>query len=287
MEDALRKLYEHTDVMKDALGILLIQKEDGLENVTNFQDAILLVIKESQEKQWISDQFFIEGKKVTIHLVREDLCKKWIITGENPRFIDWIFNGKILYQSDQLICIKNCVRELSSADKERKIGIEYARLVCHREAGKSLYKTKNYLDAFHHMLQALSHQARLSVIEKGFFPEVTVWKQVKYIEPETYKLYQELLAGEEILAKKIELVMLATEFAISSKVKIGSSHFLKVMKKRNMPMTIGDLMNEEELQEYQIELEILIEHLIEKGMIEIVTESKYSKNKRLYKVVSL
>lgn len=283
MEDALRKLYDNREMKEQALGILLIRKESGLEGVTNYQDAIILVIKTQFHLKQSIEHHLIEGKKVAVHIVSWELCKEWLMIGNNPQFIDWFFNGTILYQVEHSIeMIKNSIRELPIVNKEKKIGLEYAKLIREREAAKMLYETDNYLDSYFHIMRALNHQARLSVIEKGFIPELTVWKQVKYIEPEIYKLYQEMLEGEELLAKKIELALLATEFSITAKLNIGAAHIIKVMINKSRPLTIEEMLCDKELYEYRIELELLLEHLLDRGII--VNVFDHEKSIRYYKI---
>ncbi len=78
--------------------------------------------------------------------------------------------------------------------------------------GKLFFDHQQYLDAYNHVIHSLHHLGRLSVIEKGFHPEVTVWNQVKHIEPEIYKLYEELITSEETLDKRLELLFLVSDF---------------------------------------------------------------------------
>lgn len=283
MEEVLRKLYDNREIKENALGILLIRSESGLEVVTNYQDAIILVIKSQFHLDWTIEHYYIEGKKIARHIVSWELCKEWLLLGNNTQFVDWFFHGKILYQKGRSIeSMKNHTRELPIANKEKKIGLEYAKLIKERQAAKTLYEAKNYLDAYTHIIRALSHQARLSLIEKGFIPELTVWKQVKYIEPEIYKLYVEMIEGEELLTKKIELGLLATEFAISSKINIGSRHILNIIMKRKKPMTITEILHDVDFNEYRIELEMFLEHLVDRGFIDNVFD--HEKNTRYYKI---
>ena len=78
-------------------------------------------------------------------------------------------------------------------------------------------------------------------------PEVTVWSQVKVIEPAIYKLYEELLSSEEPIDKRLELLFLASEFMIHSRTKDGSRHILEVMSQKDH-WTIQELHEQEELQ---------------------------------------
>ena len=76
---------------------------------------------------------------------------------------------------------------------------------------------------------SLHHLARLAVIENGLFPEVTVWSQVKKIDPAIYKLYEELITSDEPLEKRLELLFLASEFFIHNRTHDGARHMMDLM----------------------------------------------------------
>ena len=65
--------------------------------------------------------------------------------------------------------------------------------------------------------QITSSSCAVAVIENGLFPEVTVWSQVKKIDPAIYKLYEELIISDEPLEKRLELLFLASEFFIHNR----------------------------------------------------------------------
>ena len=91
------------------------------------------------------------------------------------------------------------------------------------------------------MVHSLHYLARLSIIEKGFHPEVTVWNQVRRIEPEIYKLYQELIESGEPTDKRVHLMILAVEHAISKRSRVQRSTFNHLMKESEEPWSFGDL----------------------------------------------
>ncbi|MFP3472689.1 hypothetical protein R0J90_21785, partial [Micrococcus sp. SIMBA_144] len=80
------------------------------------------------------------------------------------------------------------------------------------------------------------------------------WNQVKHIEPEIFKLYTELLSGEDPLDKRLELLLLANDFSLSSKSKNATVHIRKVMNERSNAWSYQELMEEEQLKEYGIDL---------------------------------
>lgn len=97
---------------------------------------------------------------------------------------------------------------------------------------------------------------------------------MKHIEPEIYKLYEELITSEETLDKRLELLFLASDFLIHSKTKLGASHILEVLEEKDY-WTIQEIIEHKDLRIYSVDLVILVEYLIEKKYIHVVeVESK-------------
>ncbi|MFV8828124.1 nucleotidyltransferase-like protein [Alkalihalobacterium sp. APHAB7] len=281
MEVMLRQLYQDKASEPDTLGILIVEKDAGFGSITDGHDVILLIIKEKGTSPWFVRHYEYLDQTVAMNMVDEEQFFQWMITGANRRFIDWVFNGKVLFDRNEYIYnMKKRINDFPFEERQQKLGIEFSKLIRRYEKGKALYQSENYYDAFNHILHALHHQARLSVIERGFYPEITVWDQVKHIEPETFKLYQELLLGQEMIEKRVELVLLANEFAITSKTQLGSMHILKIMNSSMDPWTISELMEHPELKEYSIDLELLVSFLVQKGAIEVI--HKETKAKGIY-----
>lgn len=148
------------------------------------------------------------------------------------------------------------------------MGIEFAKLIRRYLEGKVCFEEKNYLDAYNHVVESLHHLARLAVMDKGLYSEVTVWSQVKQIDPAIYKLYEELITSEESLDKRLELLFLASEFFIHSRTADGATHVIEVMSQKDF-WTIQELHEQEELKNYSVNLEVFIEYLIDKGYISV------------------
>ncbi|MDE5414885.1 nucleotidyltransferase-like protein [Alkalihalobacterium chitinilyticum] len=285
MEVMLRQLYQDKASEPDTLGILIVEKDAGFDSITDGQDVILLIIKEKGTSPWFVRHYEYLDKTVSMNIIDEERLFQWMISGANRRFIDWVFNGKVLFDRNEYVYyMKKRINDFPFEERQQKLGIEFSKLIRRYEKGKALYQSENYYDAFNHILHALHHQARLSVIERGFYPEITVWDQVKHIEPETFKLYQELLMGQETIEKRIELVLLANEFAITSKAQLGSMHILKIMNTSMDPWSISELMEHPELKEYSIDLELLVSFLVQKGAIEVIHNETKAKGiyHRLY-----
>ncbi|WP_102347624.1 nucleotidyltransferase-like protein [Bacillus sp. Marseille-P3661] len=276
MEDLLRPIYQEKASHKDTLGILLVEKVKVNSSLTEQFDAILIVLKkntESIENPYFVKHYNFDDKKAALHIIDERKFQSWLTSGTNQRLIAWVLQGKILFERNEYIDeLRTLLHEFPINIRKKKIGIEFSKLISSFSAGRDLYDSKQFLDAYSQMIKSLHFLARLSVIEHGFYPEVTVWNQLKHIEPEVYKLYLELVDSKEPIEKRVELLLLASEFAISSRTKVGSSFLIEVMKAKNSDWTIDELQNDEQLQDYVFDLPLLLQYLVNKNIIEIISE---------------
>ena len=271
MEDILRPIYQERASLKSTLGILLIEKKEHHSPITDTFDYILFVITNDAEEAVFVKHYTYRDKKAALHIVKEDQLKEWLLLGNNRKVVDWIYNGKILFdRNEYLDQLKTEIREFPFYGRKLKIGMEFAKLIRRYMDGKDFFENGHYLDAYNHIVHSLHHLARLEIIEQGFYPEVTVWNQVKHMEPEIYKLYEELISSEETLEKRLELLFLASEFLIYSRANTGSQHLLEIMGMREEPWSIAELMEHPELSYYSVDIGILLEYLIEKKVIDVI-----------------
>lgn len=277
MNDLLRPIYELSAGREDTLGVLIIEKTQTNSPLTEQFDVIVIVLTRNsgvQASSYDVEHYNIDNKKVAVHIIEESKFLEWLSGGNHRRYLLWVLNGRILLDRNEYIAkLRKELLEFPIDIRKKKIAIEFAKLIRCCSNGKELYESKQYLDAFNQMVQALHHLARLSVIEHGFYPEVTVWNQVKRIEPEVYALYLELVESSEMIEKRVELLLLAIEFAISSRARIGSSYLIEIMKSKKEAWTISELVNEQRLKDLSMDLELLLQYLEAKNMVQIKNDT--------------
>ena len=281
MEDILRPIYQERASSVSTLGILLIEKPVIQMDRTDLFDYILLVLTNQDEETVLVKHYCYGEKKAALHVVNMKQVQEWLLLGSNRRFIEWLHNGKIIFDRNEHIAkLKKEIHDFPFKGRKLKKGMEFAKLIKRFVEGKSFFDKGHHLDAYNNIVHALHHLARLEIIEHGFYPEVTVWEQVKHIEPQIFKLYEELVTSEESLEKRLELLFLASEFLIYSRIEIGTQHFVDVLISREEPWAIGELIEHPELTYYSVDLTTLLEYLVEKNIVEVVPVE--TKSKELY-----
>jgi hypothetical protein len=280
MEAILRPIYQERASQPNTLGVLLIEKRQKSSSITDTFDAILLIVVKEAEQNIFVKHYTYQEKKAALQIVTEEQLNEWLLLGTNRKIVEWLFDGKILFDRNEYFQeLKMELKEFPFYGRKAKIGLEFAKLIRRYMDGKSFFDNRHYLDAYNHIVHSLHHLARLAVIENGFQPEVTVWNQVKQIEPEIFKLYEELVSSDENMQKRLELLFLASEFLIHSRTKIGSAHFVGVMEEKDL-WSIDDLLNHPELKHYSVDLGVTLEYLIDKHIIQV--ENVETKGQGIY-----
>lgn len=286
MEDILRPIYQERASQANTLGVLMIEKRQKEMTVTDTFDSVMLIIVQKAENPVFVKHYTYTDKKAALHIVTEEQLKNWILLGTNKKIFEWIYNGRVLFDRNEYVSnLKQELKEFPLFERKQKMSLEFGKLIRRYMDGKAFFENKHYLDAYNDVVHSLHHLARLAVIENGFHPEVTVWSQVKQIEPEIYKLYVELINSEELLEKRLELLFLASEFLIHSRTRKSIQHIVDILSEKDH-WTFNELMEKEELLIYSVDLGMLLEYLIEKNIIEVVNIETKSPNvyHRLYRI---
>jgi len=269
VKDLLRPIYQERASHPETLAVLMIEKRDQTSPRTDNLDVTLLIITKSAEKPLFIKHYEFLDQKAALHIVTEKQLNDWILLGTNRRIIDWILNGKVLFdRNEYLMKLIERLNTFPFEDRKLKITIEFSKLIRRYMEGKAFFENKQHLDAYNHIVHALHHLARIEVIDRGFHPEVTVWNQVKQIEPQIHKLYKELVESDEELNKRLELLFLAFDFLIHSKTEFGSSHLLKILSEKDF-WYFADLIEHPDVQLYGVDLSVLLEFLIDRGFVEV------------------
>ncbi|KXZ16775.1 hypothetical protein AXI59_18620 [Bacillus nakamurai] len=269
MDNLLRPIYQERASHPDTLAVLMIERRSKASSITDNFDAVMLVIVKQAEEPLFIKHYELKHKTASLHIVTDALLQEWILLGTNRRIIDWVINGKVLFDRNEYISeLIDRLNTFPFAERKLKIGMEYGKLIRRYVEGKAFFEANQFLDAYYAVVHALHHLARIEVIDRGFYPETTVWNQVRHIEPQVYKLYSELVESRESLEKRLELLFLANDFLIHSKAEIGSAHLYQVMKDKEL-WQFGELLQHPDLLHFTQDLGVMLDYLTEKGLIEV------------------
>ncbi|MED4533114.1 nucleotidyltransferase-like protein [Metabacillus fastidiosus] len=280
MENILRELYQQKVNDPNTLAIMSIEKWDDNSALADNLDLTLLVIVKSAEAPIFIKHYEMDSKRAALTIITKDTIEGWTEEGNSEGLVNLLLNGKILFEREEYITsIANTLDICLFSERKLKISIEYGKLLRKHSEGKNFFEANQLHDAYNHIVHALQHLARLEVIDRGLYPETTVWNQVKRIDPQIYKLYTELIDSDESLTKRLELLLLASDFLIHSKAELGAGHLLSVMlEKENWLYT--DLVNHPEVKLYALDLSILLDLLIEKEFVQV--RKVETKDKEMY-----
>lgn len=280
MEHILRPLYQERASQANTLGVMRIDKGENRIPITDTFDTVLLIIvKESEQPHYVK-HYCYEDKKASLNIISESLLNDWLLLGTNRKIFEWLFSGKVLFdRNDYIHNLKIELKEFPFNGRKTKMGLEFAKLIRRYTDGKAFFEKKHYMDAYNHIIHSLHHLARLSVIENGFHPEITVWNQIKQIEPQIYKLYKELITSEESIEKRLELLFLASEYLIHDRTELGVTHFMETLEEQAV-WSFDDLLSHPQLQLYSVDLSILLEYLIDKDYVNVI--KKETKGQEIY-----
>lgn len=283
MEDLVRSIYQERACDLNTLGILVVTKNEFDLPFTNYFDTLFLVVVKEQNEDHLVEQYQVEKEKVSIYSITMDYMVEAITYSSNKKIFGWIYYGKIIFDRDEsLERLRNQFFEYPKNDRDLKMNIEYAKLIKRYKSGKVLFEKGHVLDAYNAIIHSLHHLGRLAIIEKGFHPEVTVWKQVKNIDAQIFKLYEELVFSTEEISKRLELLFLASDFLIYSKMKCCLKHFFNILSQQEL-WSAMEIYNHEEVKSYAIDLDTLLEYLIEKKAIHLEIEPNI--NEKIYKLL--
>ncbi|WP_042356894.1 nucleotidyltransferase-like protein [Bacillus rubiinfantis] len=270
MEDILRPIYQERASQLNTLGVLMLEKKVKSTLTTDSFDTILLIIVKEADQPVFIKHYTYDQKKAAMHVITEEKLQEWLLLGTNRKIFEWLHHARIVFDRNECMAkLKKELQEFPFNGRKIKMGLEFSKLIRRYVDGKTLFENHQYLDAYNNVVHSLHHLARLAIIESGLHPELTVWNQVKQIEPEIYKLYEELICSEETLEQRLELLFLASEFLIHSRTAIGSAHLIEVLNTKEYWM-FNEIMNEPQLKPYSVDMTVLLEFLIEKHVLEII-----------------
>ncbi|PYI51642.1 nucleotidyltransferase-like protein [Paenibacillus flagellatus] len=256
------------------IGVSVISNLAPFNPVAEGFDVLVLVVADSAAADFTT-HYIKDGTRIQECCLHPGKLEQWILNGGNRNAIHWILQGEILMDRNlYLEGLRHKLLEFPPELRSKKLIVEFDQFLRSFLQSKQYLQDGHLLDAYSNILDALRHWARIAIIEEGLHPETLVWAQVRKSNPGVYKFYEELTSNHESLEKRIQLVVLACEFSVMSKMECCCSILLDVLRSREEPWSLQELMAFPQLSELQLDLSLLLGKLVRKSLIREVVEAE-------------
>ncbi|KQL44823.1 hypothetical protein AN963_26125 [Brevibacillus choshinensis] len=228
----------------------------------------------------VAKQPEIDGTIRRVLFQDQSIMEQWIsmwqlekgtIYGLDEKLAHMLARAEILIdKADYMRQIKQRLLRITDSLQKKLICREYSHLVLFFHEAKEWLQQGLTLDAYHAFVQALHAWARLIAYEMGEHPQAALWVQVKRLDSSVYRLYEELSMNAETLEKRIELLVLAIEFAVTSRMKESVRYLMELMETKVGPWRLQELMNHPAVQAADIQIPSLIDKMVQRSFIQEV-----------------
>jgi hypothetical protein len=274
LRDSFTTKYEQAEGI---ISVLAFQSKMKFPALTDGFRMLLLVITEAAHTEeatlhYIKDGWRIQERRLTI----ADF-EKWAFHGENRDVINWILQGEIIVDRNAYLDnFRQKLLDFPVEMKEQKLLNEFSLFLRKYMQSREYLQEEHLLDAYGNLLEALHHWARIAIIEAGIHPEVTVWEQIHTINAGIYKLYEELTQSPESLLQRIQLVLLACEFSVVSKMESCCGLLLRIVSSRKEAWSVGELQAHPQLKDIHVNLSLLLHKLVNKMLLREVVHTDHA-----------
>lgn len=257
----------------DVIGSIVIEDTSSYiypSDIDGF-DMLLMVVCDSLDLIHETTHIIDGTTSVQVHRVSPISLERWVVAGENRNIIQWLLQGEILQDREHYLeKLRNTVAHFENPLREQRMLAEFALFLRTYIQSKRFMQLGHVLDAYYWIMEALHHWAGIALIEQGVHPEVTVWNQVRDLNVGVYKLYEELTISQETVEQRVQLVLLACEFSVMSKMKDCCSLLLRIISSRPDPWSILELIEHPELCHVRSELPLLMQKLVRRSLVQEV-----------------
>lgn len=231
-------------------------------------DMVVLVVTHGECPAPNLFHYIKEGSRIQERWIDRKALEGWIEGGENRSAIHWILRGDIMVDKAMFLeGLRHRLLEFPAELKERKLLLEFSSFLGSYTEAKLCLQEDHLLDGYNCILKALHHWARIVIIEHGVQPDVMVWHQVRQLNVGVYKLYEELTMSGETLKQRIELVLLAAEFSVMSKMSVCCAPLLRIIGGREQSWSADELSAHPELEGVRGRTSLLLSKLVKKGLL--------------------
>ncbi|MDR6555602.1 nucleotidyltransferase-like protein [Paenibacillus qinlingensis] len=253
------------------ISVMAVDNPKQLPSLTDGFDTLLLIVTNDLRLNNHTTNYIRDDSRIQERWTDQTSIEQWIRHGVNRNILHWLLKGEILLdQNTYLEGLRHRILEFPGDLREHKLLIEFSHFLRKYLQSKEYVLDEHILDAYNNILEALHHWARIVIVEDGYHPEITVWRQIRAINPGVYKLYEELTMSKETLKQRVQLVLLACEFSVMSKMERCCEAFIQILRDSEQPLSSNELQHHAQLVEIKSELPLLLNKLVKKGLIKEV-----------------
>lgn len=253
------------------ISVMAVDNPKQLPSLTDGFDTLLLIVTNDLSLNNHTTNYIRDDSRIQERWTDPTSIEQWIRHGVNRNILHWLLKGEILLdQNTYLEGLRHRILEFPGDLREHKLLIEFSHFLRKYLRSKEYILDDHILDAYNNILEALHHWARIVIVEDGYHPEITVWRQIRAINPGVYKLYEELTMSKETLKQRVQLVLLACEFSVMSKMERCCEAFILILRDSEQPLSSDELQQHSQLVEIKSELPLLLNKLVKKGLIKEV-----------------
>ncbi|NOU68760.1 hypothetical protein GC096_32565 [Paenibacillus sp. LMG 31461] len=253
------------------ISVMAVDNPKQLPSLTDGFDTLLLIVTNDLRLNNHTTNYIRDDSRIQERWIDPTSIEQWIRHGVNRNILHWLLKGEILLdQNTYLEGLRHRILEFPGDLREHKLLIEFSHFLRKYLQSKEYILDDHILDAYNNILEALHHWARIVIVEDGYHPEITVWRQIRAINPGVYKLYEELTMSKETLKQRVQLVLLACEFSVMSKMERCCEAFIQILRDSEHPLSSDELQQHSQLVEIKSELPLLLNKLVKKGLIKEV-----------------
>lgn len=264
MEEYKQKFQNRPEV----LSLLAVSNQASYSPVIDGFDLMLFVVADDAGFVPSILHYNKDGCRIQERWSTRAEIEGWIEGGHNRSIVHWLLQGEILVDPHSYLqTLRSRLGDFGSELRERRLFFEFSLFLRSYLQAKQYIQEGHYLDAYSNVLEALLHWARIVIVETGYHPELTVWRQLRQINPGVYKLYEELTLSTESLEQRVRLVLLACEFSAMSKMEGCCALLLRLLGTRDTPWQPDELRRHPDLVGSDIDLNLILSRLERKGLI--------------------
>ncbi|MFX3648189.1 MAG: nucleotidyltransferase-like protein [Paenibacillus sp.] len=235
--------------------------------IQDFELLVLVVHNDDQLKLAVGHYKYGDLRYQMIYASRHEL-ESSVVTGNHNNLTQCLIDGEIIWEADN--ALSDLREELSAFGaelREQKLLHEFTCFLRMYVEAKRHILEGHVVDAYYNVLEALGNWARIVLIEQGIYPDHAVWTHVQNLDRALWKLYQELTVSSETLEQRVELVLLACEFSVMSKMSECSELLLRVIRSRKEPWSMNELVHHPQLRFVQEDLPLVIRKLVFRSIV--------------------